>query len=161
MTIFHTRRMSSAVGLLFLGGFLLHSSCSRSDYQKTFPVAGLVTMNGKPVEGATVTLVPSGSGGVSAAGTTDHEGKFSVKTYMAATHQPQGAIAGEYIITVSKQEVIEIPKELSPEETMEFMSKAPKAKSLLPEKYRNPEKSGFRCTVPLTEPAPLSLNLIP
>lgn len=82
----------------------------------TVPVSGVVTYQGKPVEGAQVALVPRDSGtpasGVidsdsapearAARGVTDANGKFTVKTYFNPEVDAAGARPGEYTVTVTK-----------------------------------------------------------
>jgi hypothetical protein len=65
---------------------------------KTVPAAGVVTLDGKPVDGAQVVLVPAGEGKTGAFGTTDAQGRFSLRAY----EQKPGAIPGEYKAQVSK-----------------------------------------------------------
>lgn len=66
---------------------------------KTVPAAGVVTLDGKPVEGAQVVLVPaSGDMQTGAFGTTDASGRFTLRAF----EQKPGAIPGEYKVQVSK-----------------------------------------------------------
>ena len=60
------------------------------------PVSGVVTLDGKPVEGAAVGFVAVGDGPV-ANGTTDAEGRYTL-TCM----NQSGAVVGEYRVIVSK-----------------------------------------------------------
>jgi len=64
-----------------------------------FPVTGRVVFKDKPLENALVVLHPkaaAGSGVLPARATTDREGNFQLATYDAK----DGAIAGEYVITI-------------------------------------------------------------
>ena len=63
----------------------------------TYGVTGTVTLDGNPVEGATVTFVP-GQTGDPAVGTTDASGKYSLKSFGSE----DGATPGEYQVTVTK-----------------------------------------------------------
>lgn len=65
---------------------------------KTVPASGVVTLDGKPVDGAQVVLVPAGEGANGAFGTTDSSGRFSLRAY----NEKPGAIPGEYKAQVSK-----------------------------------------------------------
>ncbi|MBN2293061.1 MAG: hypothetical protein JXM70_11585 [Pirellulales bacterium] len=67
---------------------------------KTVPVTGVVTLDGKPVQGASVKFEPKNEGRP-AMGETDQEGKFSLKTFDPG----DGAILGEHQVTVRKVEV--------------------------------------------------------
>jgi hypothetical protein len=67
--------------------------------QTVFPVKGQVLFKDKPLENALVVLhpkTPGAPGVLPARATTDREGNFQVATYDAK----DGAIAGEYVITV-------------------------------------------------------------
>jgi hypothetical protein len=64
---------------------------------KTVGIKGKVTLDGQPVEGASVQFVPIGEG-QPAFGTTDASGVFTLSTFK----QGDGALKGEYKVTVSK-----------------------------------------------------------
>ena len=64
---------------------------------KTVPVTGVVTLDGKAVEGASVMLAPQGEGRP-ALGMTDKEGKFALQTFESG----DGAILGKHQLTVRK-----------------------------------------------------------
>lgn len=133
--------------------------CSGERFPETYAVTGVVTYQDQPVEGATVTLIPSDPKGRSASGITDAEGKFSVKTYITSEHQPEGALPGDYAITVSKMQRPEIPEGLSPQEEMAAFTKLGPPKSLLPKAYQSPNTSGMKLTVDDASPDPLNLDL--
>lgn len=65
---------------------------------KTVPAEGVVTLDGKPVDGAQVVLVPSGDAQTGAFGTTDASGRFALRAYQ----EKPGAIPGDYKVQVSK-----------------------------------------------------------
>lgn len=134
------------------------AGCSRESFPETYPVTGVVTYQGKPVDGATVNLVPMSANGRSAAGITDPEGKFSVTSYFSPEHSPSGALPGDYAVTISKLLVLEIPKGMTAWEEQAWSTKNP-AKFLLPKSYINPETSGFKATVGNGPPEPLKLDL--
>ena len=69
-----------------------------SNLPKTVPASGVVTLDGKPVDGAQVVLVPAGEGTTGAFGVTDSSGRFSLRAY----DEKPGAIPGEYKAQVSK-----------------------------------------------------------
>lgn len=135
------------------------TGCSGSNLPATYPVTGTVTYNGKPVEGAAVTLVPSGENGRSAGGETNVEGKFSVKTYISPQDQPEGAVSGEYTITVSKLEKRELPEGMKPEEAIRVFRDMGPPKQLLPKQYGSPNTSKLKVTITDTAPEPLTLDL--
>ena len=82
----------------------------------TYKVTGVVTLEGKPVEGATVTFTPSGgSEQKPAVGTSGADGKYSLTTFTGG----DGALPGSYKVTVSKIQYAPgenpyAPKEVSP-----------------------------------------------
>jgi hypothetical protein len=59
---------------------------------------GVVTLDGKPVDGAQVILVPATEGATGAFGVTNSSGHFSLRAF----EQKDGAIPGEYKVQVSK-----------------------------------------------------------
>jgi hypothetical protein len=63
----------------------------------TVPVSGTVTLDGEPVDGATVTFVPEGEGRP-ANGNTDASGNFTLTTFTGG----DGALPGSYNVTVFK-----------------------------------------------------------
>lgn len=133
--------------------------CSRESHPETYPVTGVITFEGKPVEGASVGLVAKDVQGRSAGATTDAEGKFSVSTYFSSTAQSVGAISGQYAITVTKKATAELDEEMDPQEQMaQFMKNGPPA-DLLPTLYQSPETTTLSVTVVDTAPEPLVLNL--
>ena len=80
------------------------SGCQREpEGPKRVPVSGVVTLNGKPLEGASVTFHPTGSTlGRGGSGESDAEGKFTVGNYETYGLVP-GTPEGDYKVTVSKQ----------------------------------------------------------
>jgi hypothetical protein len=76
----------------------LGCSSAGSNLPKTVPASGVVTLDGKPVDGAQVVLVPPDGAANGAFGVTDSSGHFSLRAY----EQKDGAIPGEYKVQVSK-----------------------------------------------------------
>jgi hypothetical protein len=66
-------------------------------------VAGVVRLDGKPVEGATVSFVP-GSGGLFASGLTAADGSFTLNTAAPGARPGSGAAVGDYRVTIVKME---------------------------------------------------------
>ena len=64
-------------------------------------VEGLITLDGKPVEGAIVTYTPSGAG-LGAAGTTDASGVYRLNPLTGRAGG--GTLVGEYLVAVRKWE---------------------------------------------------------
>lgn len=129
--------------------------CGREDPNlegrpQTVPAGGTVTQGGQPVEGATVTFVPNvpfvpgqTSSAKSSVGETDAEGKFQLTTFEAG----DGAVPGEYKVTVVKREPLP-PSARIDQDDPNYDPNAPEPpepKHLLPEQYSKP------ATTPLTE----------
>lgn len=71
-----------------------------ADRVAVYPVSGVVTMDGDPVAGATVTFSPK-AGQPTAVGRTDAQGKYQLTTYESG----DGAAPGEYAVLISKSDV--------------------------------------------------------
>ena len=119
--------------------------------EKTVAVSGVVTFNNVPVEGATVTFSP-GSGAATdskakaAFGVTDANGTYHLTTYALN----DGAIPGNYFVTVSKQFPVERkpdPDEENYQPPEETEAKAPPPTTGLPPKYATPTSSGLKAEV--------------
>ena len=85
---------------------LLFAGCGRDVSRlKTHPVEGFVQFEGRPLPGAFVVLHPKGLADpkvLVAHARTDAAGKFKASTYDAN----DGAIAGEYTVTIEYQELV-------------------------------------------------------
>ncbi len=79
---------------------LLFTGCGpASDGPRLVPVSGTVTLDGKPLSGATVTFIPTGeTRGTDASGRTDGSGKYSLTTPKGQA----GTAAGTYKVTISR-----------------------------------------------------------
>jgi hypothetical protein len=107
------------------------------------PVSGVVTLDGKPLAGAQVTLIPQGAtAGQAAMGRTDAAGVFEVVT---VDRQEKGAAEGSYRVLISKK--------VNPDGT-DFMPKPDddpmlaSYKEMLPEVYWDETKSMLSAEVP-------------
>ena len=111
------------------------------------PAGGKVTYKGQPVEGATVTFRPSGQT-ASAVAMTNADGTFQLRAFPEA----EGAVAGDYTVTVVKRvaasENVDSFAEMEKRSQAGQPASAPPAfRSLVPEKYSDPEQSGLKATV--------------
>jgi hypothetical protein len=77
---------------------ILGCNSAGSNLPKTVPASGVVTLDGKPVDGAQVVLVPAAEGTTGAFGVTNSSGHFELRAYA----EKPGAIPGEYKAQVSK-----------------------------------------------------------
>lgn len=108
------------------------------------PVSGTVTYNDKPVEGASVVLIPT-EGPLVIGTPTDAAGKFTVMT----DGQP-GAPAGTYKVTVNKQSAAAgMPTNPTPEDMAKMgqAGQAVVAPPELPVKYSVPESTDLSVTI--------------
>jgi hypothetical protein len=79
---------------------LLGTGCG--DYRsKLVPVEGVITLDGQPLERATVSFIPQKGKGPSASGLSGSDGSFRLTTYSTG----DGALPGEYKIVVTQSEV--------------------------------------------------------
>jgi hypothetical protein len=156
--------MKRLLGPALLGAALvfLGTGCSSSLNK----IECKVTMDGTPVEGATVTLIPDTSAGHtdSASGITDKNGVCELKT-----GDKSGARKGKYKVTVTKIEARKDmdPGTMNPTEMMQKSTgKDPRggmgitgAKNELPPIYASSETSGLTIDVPpSTNPVELKLS---
>jgi len=111
------------------------------------PVSGIVTLDGKAIEGALLTLISlqgQQPGDITPNGISDAEGKFQISTYSVGDGAPDGA----YAITVSWPEIRNAGS-----------SEPEYGKERLPKKYQQSEQSGFVVTVSEDLLEPLNLEL--
>ena len=99
---------------------------------KYVPVSGVVTLDGSPVANAGVMFVPIEEG-PTAAGTTDSNGRFHLKTINRT-----GVIARRYRVVVSKQEVTPAANPSGSLIPMDV-----RVKWIVPEKFSKAETSGL------------------
>jgi hypothetical protein len=64
-------------------------------------VEGVVTLDGKPLDGATVTFAVVDKTGIPAAGKTDAEGRFRLNATQGKKYG-KGTVMGDYVVTVQK-----------------------------------------------------------
>src|SRR5262245_12871788 len=123
-------------------GFSIVLGCGSagSNLPKTVPASGVVTLDGKPVDGAQVVLVPAGQGTTGANGVTDASGHFSLRAYQ----EKDGAIPGEYKAQVSK--TIEV--KLSGAKGSVDGGDPVRYEYAVPAKYTGYKTSGLSVTVP-------------
>jgi hypothetical protein len=129
--------------------------CGGGPTLKTEYVEGVVTLDGTPVAGATVTFTPvNPDQGVSAGGKTDENGVYkltAVGTGEEVAAIDGGTVPGEYYVAVQKQ-VVETPisQEEAEEQGIEYVAPEPGSQEvqyLVPKKYKIPAKSGLTATV--------------
>lgn len=138
--------------VLVVGVALLVAGCGASG-PAIVPVTGIVTLDGAPVEGATVTFV-SKVGNRMADGKTDAAGKFSLTTQDAKP--TPGALEGEHSVTVNGARVV--GANVGADGTSVDATSA-KIEWFLPQQYAQPDTSGLTATVKKgMEPVQLNLT---
>lgn len=141
-----------ALGCLAFSMFLV--GCG-ADLPATVPVTGTVTLDGNPIEGASVNFL-SVEGNITASGVTDASGKFTVKT-IVGDQMVDGAVVGKHQVAVVKTESDGIAV-TDPKEMMAKMASNPaitsdyKPKAIIPTQYNNPTMS--QLTADVTEAGP-------
>ena len=116
------------------------------DTPTTVEVMGTVTYKNQPVEGAAVMF--QSTTGKPATGETDSQGKFKLRTF----GENDGAIPGEYVVTITKMESVP-PGQPGGDPGREPPTSTRKPpQSLIPLKYNDAKNSGLKETV--TEAGP-------
>lgn len=153
-----SRQAVVALGAICVSSMIIFSGCSKGPSRpKTYPVRGVVTLNGTPVEGATVTFVPKeGAAGESrpqaATAITDSNGRYAIGTFATG----DGAIPGEYVVKVTKYRAAQQQAAVGndPESQMQAFlqyqqgaQQQSRPMNELPAKYENEKTSGLFITV--------------
>ena len=115
-------------------------------------VEGVVTLDGKPIEGVNVGFSPTKAGsGTPAVGTTDANGVFTL-TATAGGKPGGGAGIGEYNVTFSKVktsgQASQVTKSTDPDYGKGGTNREPtKMEYIVPQKYEDATTSGFTVSV--------------
>jgi hypothetical protein len=143
-------------GMLAVVGLAI-SGCGHNELVK---VHGIVTLDGKPVENAMVTFLPSQRGGKTATGRTGTDGSFQLTT----RNPNDGAMPGDYLVIVEYEEGTEVPPAANVKQAHEGLRKAAKQKSkkppkyVIPATYSDPQKTVLKQKVPPDGPVKLELK---
>ncbi|MEO2001101.1 MAG: carboxypeptidase-like regulatory domain-containing protein [Pirellulales bacterium] len=142
------------LSFLTLGCLVVSSfGCGQSSGPNVQYVHGVITLDGAPIEGATVSFSPEDSNGIGASGMTQSDGSFTLNAQ--AAKPGAGTVAGEYAVTVSKVEMPEFPNidtddpryGTAEQERLEQEANNAKPKVIVPEKYNTPESSPLHAKV--------------
>ena len=132
------RRWRSAAAVAAFS--LLVAGCGPSR-PTTIPVSGTVTLDGKPVAGAQVMLLPEEEGRP-AQGTTDEAGEFTLGTFETA----DGALPGSHAVTVVARRISGVNADADGLEG-DIAPGGVKVQWLVPQRYSDPKTSGLTVTV--------------
>jgi hypothetical protein len=134
---------------------------------KPVKVQGVVTLDGKPVPGATVVFVPEEGSGRPASGRTEADGTFRLTTYRT----DDGALPGQYKVTVNVSHGDKAteggnPMQMDEKAKMAFFSKlksrenqaAKKPDSEIPAVYQSAKTTPLKQIVPPEGAVELSLR---
>lgn len=124
--------------------------------QATYPVEGVVILDGKPLAGASVQLVPQGQGR-DATAQTDEQGRFKVSTFRPG----DGALPGTYKVVISPPIGTPDPTRYASADEAMAAAARPMAKPagpVFPEKYTRPDQTPLTIQVPLDKPLRLELS---
>lgn len=146
------------LALLLGPALLVVVGCSDDGVGKRYPVSGTVKYKGQPVAKARINFVNKGAGAQGAYGTVEN-GVFSSLT---TVQEGDGALPGEYVVTVDTREIDEAKvkaqaDELATKNKMqgklsqippELQARALKdAKAVIPGKYQLPETTDLKAVV--------------
>ena len=104
-----------AVEVLFLERYLIGDGQPKPDHaRKRYPVSGVVTLNGKPLESGTITLHPLDAAGSQAVATIEN-GAYTLTTRVPG----DGALPGEYVVTIELKDppAVGLPRRYSNQKT--------------------------------------------
>lgn len=141
------------VSLIIISVSMTMSGCQKSDL---FPVTGILTLDGKAVENATINFVPVAGGPGAAVAETDANGAFTLRLLMGGKN---GAIPGDYVVTANKIESVDLGRMERDVNDPSKMVHGLDSRNALPEIYGDPEKSGLKATIVAGKNAPIELHL--
>ncbi|MCS6852041.1 MAG: hypothetical protein NZ700_12840 [Gemmataceae bacterium] len=128
---------AAQIGWQLLAAVLLggSSGCGQSQPPPLVPVRGKVYYQGRPLPLGTIVFTPDrqrGTDGPISVGEIQPDG-----SYVLRTQEGQGAIAGWHRVTIA---AIDVPPPM-PGQVVVL------PRSLLPDKYRDPDRSGLCCEI--------------
>ena len=150
--------------LLLFPCLLFCFGCQKNPYGVS-KVTGVVTFDGEPVKGASVTFIPKDKELHSASGMTNEKGEFLLTT--AGAEGGSGAQPGDYSVAIRK---VGLPDDLQIQTPggSAMIGVGAGAQSVpdvarmqtdqLPEKYKSAETSGFEAVVEKSKKTTILLN---
>ncbi|MDR0335845.1 MAG: carboxypeptidase-like regulatory domain-containing protein [Planctomycetaceae bacterium] len=126
---------------------LFFSGCSDGTSFRVETVEGTVTLDGTPVEGATLTFVPSVSNiGKSAYARTNSQGFFRL-TAIQGGQSGAGTVIGNYLVAISKDTPVREPTEKELADQERGIAFEIPITHIIPTKYNNAQTSGLTAEV--------------
>jgi hypothetical protein len=137
-----------AIKALSAAAFLLAGCGDQTGLSKRFPVTGNVTYKGRPLARGNINFIPTGGAATDRAATaTIENGRYSLTT---AT-ESDGAFPGTYDVTITSTDVdlteVKAHMKGGSGHQDDVLRANRNAKSLIPEKYGFPDKSGLKAEV--------------
>lgn len=128
---------SRQIGLCVVAISAATAGCSSGErLPETYPVTGVVTLDGSPAEGVTVSLRPIGQEGAGATTTTGSNGEFRPETaFLAGRVYKPGMLPGEYAVTLRKLDYDAARNTNGP------------VPNVLPREYANPRTTKYQVSV--------------
>jgi hypothetical protein len=139
-------RPSKAIAALIAALALCGPGCGK----KAVRTSGTVTLDGQPVEGATVLFTPLAEGAPTARGVTGPGGAFELTT----SKEKDGALPGEYKVTVTYTEPVELSSAVGGVDAMKAGMQMREKAARRPPKYIIPPAYSNPATTPLTQKVP-------
>lgn len=151
--------LSSLLALAFIGCGDAGDEWTKNQ-PATSEASGIITLDGKPIEGASIVAAPDG-GQHAANSISAADGSFSLRAFRSK----EGAVPGKYLVAASKttENDAALP-DFDPGEDAEHANapvEGPAAgwKNLLPKKYASPSTSGIVIEVPADGVSDLKIEL--
>lgn len=110
--------------------------------ETVYPVSGIVTYKGEPVDGANV-LFHSATKNLTAHAITDADGEYQMTTY----EDDDGAVLGEHAVSVRKTVKEPVPSRLD-DDSGSGSGETSRLQDLLPKVYASPGTTTLKVTVP-------------
>jgi len=112
------------------------------------PTIVTVTLDGQPVDDATVTLTPRADGTLMASGITDSAGRFTATTVVPGRGARPGIAAGEYGVTITKVRAPATPTSDDPGFVAPVPENSvPNVSYIVPKAYGEAATSGLTATI--------------
>ena len=141
--------MRSILGLLLVSTLVIAGCGPKGSGLRVEYVEGIVTLDGQPLEGASVTFIPKTEGGTieAASGYSNEKGVYKLSSMNGDPEK--GAVAGEYIVNVSKVEIDDPTAGMSYEQRTMMTGNTPivTQTQILPAIYQDRMNSPLSATV--------------